>query len=305
MKSRPDIETIGARMDALGLWGALEPYNFAVKPRGTVFPYFCTVMTGDGKAVKARLLMLEGWQTMHDYVRARADHDFGFFSSPVEFPHFELIVPADGAVGVFRDDPGYVPRELKKGDPQRPFVAKILWEAFGVFLRVEGDPALPLKFAEDRAIFARVEDAKGNWSDEPLPIPDPPPHTEVISFPKELVRAAKDLPFVSGDAIELDFGLVPGVMTKEARPRSVYELRAADAKTGAPLIRLRVTVTPEATVRALWESMPAQVLRELVRIGRVPGAIRVRSARVFRMLRPLGLEFPFKLSLHDSLERLK
>ena len=33
-------EEIGAKMDALGVWALLEPYNFAVKPRGTVFPYF-------------------------------------------------------------------------------------------------------------------------------------------------------------------------------------------------------------------------------------------------------------------------
>ena len=305
MKKRPDIETLAERLDALNLWDALVPYNFAVKPRGTVFPYFCTVMKGDGKPVKARLLMLEGWQTLHDYVRARADHDFGFFSSPIEFPHFELIVIAGSASGVFRDDPGYVPRELKPGDPRRELVAKILWEAYGVFLRVESDPALPLKFAEDRAVFARVEDAKGNWADEPLAIPDPPPHREVIAFPKDLVKAAKDLPFVAGDVAELDFRILPGLMTQEERPRSVYELIAVDGKTGAPLMQSRVSVTPEANVRALWEAMPAQVLREFVRIGRIPGELRVRSGRVFRMLRPLGLEFPFKLSLHDSLERLK
>ena len=58
-------------------------------------------------------------------------------------------------------------------------------------------------------------------------------------------------------------------------------------------------------MRTLWESMPAQVLHALVKRGKVPGAIRVRSGRVFRMLRPLCLDFPFKLSLHDSLEHLK
>ena len=33
-------EEVGAKMDALGLWELLEPYNFAVKPKGTAFPYF-------------------------------------------------------------------------------------------------------------------------------------------------------------------------------------------------------------------------------------------------------------------------
>ena len=50
--------------------------------------------------------------------------------------------------------------------------------------------------------------------------------------------------------------------------------------------------------------MPPQLLRELIRIGKVPGEIKVRSGRVFRMLRPLCIELPFKLSLHEKLEHL-
>ena len=50
--------------------------------------------------------------------------------------------------------------------------------------------------------------------------------------------------------------------------------------------------------------MPPQFLREIIRIGRVPGEVRVRSMRMFRMLRPLCIELPFKLSVHDRLERL-
>ena len=37
------IEDIGAKMDALGVWEAVAPYNWAVCPKGTVFPYFCCV----------------------------------------------------------------------------------------------------------------------------------------------------------------------------------------------------------------------------------------------------------------------
>ena len=58
------VEEIGAKMDALGLWDALAPYNWAVKPHGTAFPYFCTVIKGTEEAVKVRFLMLEGWNTL-------------------------------------------------------------------------------------------------------------------------------------------------------------------------------------------------------------------------------------------------
>lgn len=302
-KSLPDIESIGARMDALGLWKELVPYNFAIKPRGTVYPYFCTVIVGDGDApVKARLLMLEGWQTMHDYVRTRIDCNFGFASSPLEFPHFELVVMKDSSVSVFRQDVGFMPQDVS--GERREFVARLLWEAFGVFLRVDGDRSLPLKFAEDRAVFARVEGADGSWSDEPLKIPDPPPHRETVSFPKDVMKSAQDMSMDSGLVLEVDFRLLSSVMTKEPRPRTVYELAIANGKTGEALASRRVSLTPIAGLREVWEAMPAQVLSEIVRIGRVPGEICVKSGRVFRMLRPLCMELPFRLSLHDRLERL-
>lgn len=300
---RPDIESIGARMDALGLWDVLAPYKFAVKPRGVAFPYFCTVVKGDGDSpVKARLLMLEGWQTMHDFVRTRIDTDFGFYSSPLEFARFELVVTNDGEVRAFRYDPGFMPQDVSP--ERRGLVAKILWEAFGVFLRVEGDRSLPLRFADGRALFARVERPDGTWADEPLEIPDPPPHKETVSLAKDLVKAAQDLPFAAEDALELDFRLMPRTMTREPRPRTVYELVAADARTGEQAFSCRASLAGDGGLRSLWEEMPSQALREIVRRGKVPGEIRVRSGRVFRLLRPLCLELPFKLSLHDRLERV-
>ena len=300
---RLDPETIGLRMDALGIWDVLAPYNFAVKPRGTVFPYFCTAMKGDGNPVKVRFLMLEGWQTLHDFVRTRIDVNFGFHSSPMEFPRFELVLLADGSAKVFRYDTGFLPQEVTEG-AARELVAKLLWESYGVFLRVEGDRRLPLRFADDRAVFARVEDAAGTWADAPLAIPDPPPHQETVSLPKDLVRTAKDLPLAADEVLALDFRLLPGIMTTEARPRCVYELLAVDGRTGEKAFESRVSLTPEVGLRALWEGLPVRVLQEIVRRGRVPGAVRVRSGRVFRMLRPLCFDLPFWLSLHDRLDAI-
>ena len=295
MKRLP--EEIGAKMNALGLWDVLEPYNFAVKPKGTAFSYFCTILKGGGKPVKVRFLMLEGWQTLHDYVRTRIDRNFGIYSTPVELPHLELVVLTNGETKVFRHDTGYMP--LEAAGAQRDLAARILWEAYGVMMRVEGDARLPMRFSADKAIFARVETADGQWEDRPLEIPDPPPYTEKVSFPKQDIKTAQDLPFAKEDVLELDFGLLPNVMTKEARPRCVYELKAVDPKTRTVVVASRVSVHPEAGLRGLWESMPAQVLKELIRLGKVPGEIKTRSGRVFRFLRPLCLDLPFKLSLHD------
>lgn len=297
-----NVEEIGAKMDALGLWDALASYNWAVKPHGTAFPYFCTVVNGGEDAVKVRFMMLEGWNTLHDFVRMRADSAFGVVSSPIELPHFELVVLAGGGTKLFRHDTGYMPREAE--GPGRDIAAKILWEAYGVMLRVESDPRLPMRFADEKSIFARVEDKSGAWRDEPLVIPDPPPYVERISFRTEDVKKAKDLPIVSTEVLDVDFRLVPVVMTREKRPRCVYELVAVDPVAKTRVVGVRTSVVPEAGLKAMWESMPQQLLAQFLARGRVPGRIRVVSQRVFRFIRPLGMELPFRLSLHESLPDL-
>ena len=291
---------IGKKIAALDVWDRLLPCNWAIRPKGTVFPYFCLTLGGDERLVRARLLMLEGWQTLHEFVLVRADHAYGFHSSPLEFPHFELVALRSGEVEFFRYDTGYAPRAVN--DREAPLLSRILWEAYGLMLRLEGDPKLPLRFADERAIFARVETADGVWEDRPLTIPDPPPHVESIVFAKEVVKKARDLPFAASDALHVDFALVPEVATNEARPRSVYDLKGFSPTEKRLVFDWRVSIPPGGSLKGLWESMPGKVLNSLVDWGKVPGEIKVRSPRVFRMLRPLGLELPFKLSLHDALD---
>ena len=298
------VEEIGAKMDALGLWEAVAPYNWAVKPKGTAFPYFCTILAEkEPSPVKIRFLMLEGWQTLHDYVRIRIDRNYGFYSLPMEMPHLELVVCRDGKCRIFRHDEGYLPQEADAR--QRSLAEKILWEAFGVMLRVESDRQLPMRFSEERAIFARVESADGTWVDSPLPIPDPRPHVEKVSFAKADVKRAQDLPIASSEALSVDFRMLTNVATGGPRPRCIYALVAVDPATGEQVLDCRATVSSDGGLKGLWEAMPAQLLKALIGRGRIPGEIRLRSGRVFRLLRPLCEELPFKLSLHDELPELK
>lgn len=294
-------ESIGMKMDALGLWEAAGPYNWAVKPRGTAFPYFCTLFKGDGKSVKTRLLMLEGWQTFHDWMRTRVDRNWGFYSTPMELPHFELVVSISppGAF-VVRDDPGYLPRELT--GRERELVTKILWESYGLMMRLESETKLPLKYAGERAMFARVETESG-WEDRPLPIPEPRPHVERVSIAKSLIANVKDLPLRTDFALEFDFRLIPGLSTREARPRAAYGLFGAEE--GRLLFREIVSAEPDGGLKAMWESLAPRLLKRIESLGKMPGEIKVVSGRVFRLLRTLVMDIPFKLSLHDSLPALE
>lgn len=296
------IDEIVAKMDALGLWELLLPYNVALKPKGVAFPYFCSMLKGDGKPVRYRVLFLEGWQTMHDYVLTRVDVNYGFYSTPSELPHFELVLPADRPPQCFRHDPGYVPGPVPPA--RQELVAKLLWEVYGLLLRLESERSLPMSFAGERSIFARVERAPGVWEDTPLAIPDAPPHVEKISFEKADVKKAQDLPLVTADVWELDFSLNLSVITREPRARTVYTLIAVDVATGERVVDCNASVHPELGLRGLWESMPQQVLRQFIRRGKVPGEVRVRSGRVFRFLRALCQELPLKLSMQASLPAL-
>ena len=123
-----------------------------------------------------------------------------------------------------------------------------------------------------------------------------------ISFDKAEIKRAQDRPFIADEVLHVDFGLVPNLMTKEPRPRCVYRLVVFDPATKTTVADKRVSVSPESGLRHVWETMPAQFLKLLIENGRVPGEVKVASGRVFRMLRPLCMELPFKLSLHDRLE---
>ena len=80
---------------------------------------------------------------------------------------------------------------------------------------------------------------------------------------------------------------------------------AVDAATAARVVWLKMSVGgTDAALKALWEGHAARLLEAILRLGRAPGEIHVRSARVARFLRPLGLHIPFKLVHHAKLGAL-
>ena len=297
------VEQIGTKMDALGLWERMYGCHWALKPRGSAFPYFCAVLPGEKPPVKVRVLLLDGWQTFHDFLRTRVDRFFGFYSSPMELPHYELVFLTDGQSKLFRHDPCYMPLEVNA--EQRSFCAKMLWEMYGVMMRIESDPRVPMMFAGEQAVFSRVEEKDGAWADHPLALIQPRPHVEKIAFPKADLAKAKDRPFAQDEVLSVDFRLQIGVMTREKRPRVCYCLVGVNPKTSVREIFAQVSPNPEGGLRALWETMPAQLLNRLIARGSIPGEIRVCSQRVYRMLRPLILELPFKLSMNSSLPEIE
>ena len=105
--------------------------------------------------------------------------------------------------------------------------------------------------------------------------------------------------------MSVDFHLCENMSTRDVRPRAVYELVAVDSATSETIVRLQIPMPADCGLKELWEGMPQQLLKAIIRRGRIPGELRLASGRVFRMLRPLAEELPFKLSLHDKLPELR
>ena len=99
--------------------------------------------------------------------------------------------------------------------------------------------------------------------------------------------------------------LASNFQTRGPNPRFLYILGAVDSATGERRIWERLSVDgKEDGLRRLWEAHAERVLEAMLKVGRVPGSVHVRSSRVARFLRPLGLQLPFKLVQHLQLPRL-
>ena len=104
---------------------------------------------------------------------------------------------------------------------------------------------------------------------------------------------------------EIDFVMVPTYQTREKRSRFLYVLAGVDAATGERRVWEKMSVDGKpGGLKRLWEAHAQRVLDRILIEGRVPGELHVRSQRVMRFLRPLGLQLPFKLVQHEKLPSL-
>jgi hypothetical protein len=55
----------------------------------------------------------------------------------------------------------------------------------------------------------------------------------------------------------------------------------------------------------LWEKHSERLLNAILEYGSVPKEIRVRSPRVMRFIRPLGMHIPFKISQYEKLPAIE
>ena len=119
------------------------------------------------------------------------------------------------------------------------------------------------------------------------------------------IAAAAKFPIAKAEKWEIDFVMVPSYQTREKRSRFLYVLAAVDAATGERRVWEKMSVDGRpGGLKRLWEAHAQRVLDRVLVLGRIPGEIHVRTGRVMRFLRPLGLQLPFKLVQHAKLPAL-
>ncbi len=291
---------------ALDPWERAAKHNWALVPQTSAEPFVVTAVDerkGEGP-VAGRLLLFPGFATFRDFVITRQVRDFGVATGPVDFRHYEAVGLKNGDVEIFSYEPGFVP--LPPSPEERRLLAQLLQECYGLLLRLEENPDLPLAYMDKKAMFARKEVVEGVWVDGPFLLPqEAAQQTEQVALSRGACAKAKELPVFPKEAWEVDFVLVPAYHTPGPRPRFLYLLAAVDAATGGRMAWERLSVDGKADgLKRLWEGHAQRLLDAMVAHGRVPGELHVRSGRMMRFLRPLGLQLPFKLVQHAKLPAL-
>ena len=168
-------------------------------------------------------------------------------------------------------------------------------------------------YAKEQALFSRKEGLDGRWHDAPLlpPNVDGVAWMERISLDRAKCAQAVRFDMDTDVSWEVDFIQIPMCRTDDIQARTLFMFAAVDAKTGERRLWRKMAVDPKfprngtlESLQVLWESLAAHLLDAVIRYGKVPGSVHVRSQRMMRMLRPLGMQLPFRLVLHREMPRL-
>lgn len=298
MDSLAKIADILRRIDALGKWPEILYPMWVLKPHGSVFPYFPIVNPSRGDpATKGHVSFLEGWQTFHDYNIWMQDKDAGFLSHPIELPGFNILLKTDGTASAVRQTPGFLVRDTD--EKQSELIAAMLWETYGMLMRLEENPKLAFKFLDDGCMLSREQGADGTWSDAPLKVVPPRRKTECVRLSKAALKVAKDLPILKDRVFKVEFGFDMRTFAAGfGGKRMAYRLKCTDSQSQETVFEQVFAVQPpELNIQDLWQNVPDAVLQKLVALAFIPGEIVVPNARLFRLFRPLMGELQFKLSM--------
>lgn len=308
---RNDIDEVARAIAALGVWKKASKYNWALVSELFDKPLIVAINPSPSGPILARLLLFNGFTAHRDFLLFHQSRDLSFALSTIDFDHYEVIALKDGSTEIYDYRPGYVP--IHPDAETRARLAPVVYECYGTLLRIDENPDLPAMYMKEQALFSRKEGLDGKWHDAPLTPPrlDAVTWTERISMDRAKCTQAARFDMAADEAWEVDFIQIPMFRTEDEQARTLFLLAAIDAKTGERRAWQKMAVNPQIprngtleAMQLLWESIAAHLLDAIIRRGKVPGAIHIRSQRMMRMVRPLGMQLPFKLILHREMPQL-
>ena len=308
---KSNIEEVAKAIVALKVWKKVAKYNWALVSELFDKPLIAAVNPTPQGPIVGRLMLFNGFVAHRDFLIFRQNPDLSFATSPIDFDHYEVIGLKDGSAEIYDYRPGFIP--VHPDAETRLMLAPIIYECYGLMLRLDENPELPALYMKDQALFSRREGLDGKWHDAPLRPPnlDTVTWTERVGLDRTKCAQAARLNMEPEETWEVDFTQMPLYRTDDRQARMMFLFAAVDAKTGERRVWQKLAVDPSIprngtldAMKPLWESLAAHVLDGVVRRGKVPHAIHVRTQRMMRFLRPLGMQLPFKLVLHREMPQL-
>lgn len=306
-----NIDEIAKAIVALDVWKKASKYNWALVSELFDKPLIAVINPAPNGPIKARLLLFNGFKSHRDFLIFQQSRDLSFATSTVDFDHYEVIGLKDGSAEIYDYRPGYVP--VHPDEETRAILAPVLYECYGLLLRIDEDPELPAMYMQEKSLFSRREGLDGKWHDAPLRPPDlgTVTWTERIGLDRAKCAQAARLDVATDEAWEVDFVQMPLFRTGDSKARMMFLFAAVDSKSGERRIWQKMAVDPATprngtldALKPLWESLAGHLLDGVISRGKVPGEIHVRSQRMMRFLRPLGMQLPFKIVMHREMPQV-
>ncbi len=306
-----NIDDIARAIASLNVWGNASKYNWALDSELFDNPLIACVNVPPNSPIVGRLMLFNGFIAYRDFVILSQNQDMSFAFSPIDIDHFEVLVFKNGNVEILDYRPGFAP--IHPDDETRSRLAPVLYECYGLMMRIEDDPDIPAMYKKQEAMFSRKERLDGKWHDAPMKLPDmnTMTWTERVGLDRMKCEQATKFEMVQGETWEIDFIQIPMLHTQDQRARITYLLAAVDSLTGERYVWDKLAVDPQIprcgtldALKLLWESLASRLLEGVLKRGKIPSEIHVRTQKMMRFLRPLGMQIPFKLVLHHQLPRL-
>ncbi len=198
--------------------------------------------------------------------------------------------------------PGFLPWFLEADEVH--FLQYALEQTLDVALRFKNNPTL-LEPPDEESYLIRVPHHEGNtlkWEDRMMRVPPPEPRTIPIPMDAQMLEMLKQVPR-SNHNIEIDFFMFPTpIHEKGVRPFFPYMLLITSTQNG--MILGQEVFCPEPSLETMWSKVPLNVVTQLVRLGLLPKAIRVRSDLLLQLFRPVAEEIGVNLGQSQQLRSL-